>query len=235
MQHTIIQRPDFGMLDVVFEGGGEQLIVEASAMVGHDSAVQMETSMVGGLGGSLKRALAGGESLFQNTFTASGAGQRLQIAPPTEGDIMHLKLTPQTGALYIQSSCYLASTPGVKLDTGWGGAKGFFSGTGIFLLKASGNGDLWIASYGAIHTLDLGTPGTSTAHGYTVDTGFIMAFSEGTDYSISRVGGLKSLLVSGEGLVARFQGQGRVFMTTRNPAAMAAFIYPYRPVKQDNN
>ena len=235
MRHEIIQRPDFGMLTVVFEQSGEQVIAEASAMVGHDSDVTMKTGMQGGLGGALKRAALGRESLFQNTFTSTAAGQRLQIAPPTEGDIVHVALTPQTGTLYIQSSCYLANTPGVTLDAGWGGAKGFFSGTGVFLLKASGEGDLWISSYGAVHTIDVGTPGTAAAQGYTVDTGYIMAFSEGTDYSVTRVGGLKSLLLSGEGLVARFGGVGRVYLTSRNPAALASFIYPYRPVKQETN
>ena len=50
MKHQILQKPDFGMLDVVFEQAGEQIVSEAGAMVGHDSAVQMETNMRGGFG-----------------------------------------------------------------------------------------------------------------------------------------------------------------------------------------
>lgn len=235
MRHEIIQGPDFGMLTVTFEQSGEKVVAEASAMVGHDSGVQMETSMQGGLGGALKRAALGRESFFQNTFTSTAAGQRLQLAPATEGDIMHVSLSPETGPVFIQSSCYLASSPGVTLDTGWGGAKGFFSGTGVFLLKASGQGDVWISSYGAVHSIDIGVPGTHAAQGYTIDTGHILAFTSGTDYAVTKVGGLKSLILSGEGLVARFNGQGKIYLTTRNPAALAAFIYPFRPVQQETN
>ncbi|MBH25834.1 MAG: TIGR00266 family protein [Myxococcales bacterium] len=233
MKHQILQSPDFGMLDIVFEQAGEQIVSEAGAMVGQDSAVQMETNMRGGLGSALKRKMLGGESLFQNTFTASGPGERLQIAPPTEGDIMHVKLDASTGPMMVQSSGYLASTPGVNLDTKWGGAKGFFSGAGMFLIKAEGQGDLWISSYGAIHRVDVGYPNTPGANGYTVDTGHILAFSAGVDYTVTKVGGLKSLLASGEGLVAKFHGQGQVYLMTRNPGAMAAFIFPYRPVQSN--
>lgn len=221
------------MIEVVFDQAGEQFITEAGAMVGRDTAVNMETSMRGGMGAALKRKLLGGESLFQNTFTASAAGERLQVAPPTEGDVMHVGLNPGSGAIFIQSSGYLASTPGVELDTKWGGAKGFFSGAGMFLVKASGQGDLFISSFGAIHAVEIGKPGTPGENGYTVDTGHILAFTEGVDYKVDKVGGLKSLLASGEGLVAKFHGQGTVYLMTRNPGALGAFIYPFRPTKSN--
>jgi hypothetical protein len=54
--------------------------------------------------------------------------------------------------LFLQSGAYLASTTGVQLDTKWQGAKGFFSGEGLFLLRAYGQGRLWFSSYGGIHT-----------------------------------------------------------------------------------
>ena len=233
MQHELHQRPDFGMLEVVFDNAGEQLIVEAGAMVGRDTAIDMKTNMRGGLLAAAKRKVMGGESLFQNTFTASAAGERLQIAPPTEGDVMHIKVTPSSGPVFVQSGGYLASTPGVDLDTKWGGAKGFFSGAGLFLLKCEGEGDLWISSYGAIHEIPIGLPNTPGAAGYTVDTGHILAFTGGVDYNVERVGGLKSFLASGEGLVGKFHGQGRVYLMSRSPSALAAFVYPYRPRKQN--
>jgi uncharacterized protein (TIGR00266 family) len=146
---------------------------------------------------------------------------------------MHIPLTAEQGPVFVQSGGYLASTTGVNLDTKWGGSKGFFSGAGLFLLKCEGQGDLWISSYGAIHQVAIGQPNTPGANGYTVDTGHILAFTSGVSYNVERVGGLKSFFASGEGLVAKFHGQGYVFLTARNPSALASFMHAYRPRKSN--
>ncbi|MCK9459077.1 MAG: hypothetical protein M0R80_05520 [Proteobacteria bacterium] len=44
----------------------------------------------------------------------------------------------------------------------------------------------------------------------------------------------KRKLLGGEGLVAKFSGQGMIYAQTRSPSAMAAFLHPYRPVKNNN-
>jgi uncharacterized protein (AIM24 family) len=93
----------------------------------------MKTNLQGGLGGALKRKLLGGESLFQNTFTATQPGQTLWFAPASEGHVECLEMQPGM-EIFLQSGAYLASTPGIVLDTKWQGAKGFFSG-GLFLLQ----------------------------------------------------------------------------------------------------
>ena len=94
----------------------------------------------------------------------------------------------------------------------------------MFLLKASGVGDLFISSYGAVHPVQV--QGT-----YTVDTGHIVAFQETLQYSIRKVGGLKSLFFSGEGLVCEFSGHGMLWLQTRNPTTLASFMHPYRRVQ----
>lgn len=228
MQHEIRHNPDFGTLRVQFDQPGEQIVAEAGAMVARDTAMQMETNMRGGLGGALKRKLLGGESLFQNTFTATEPGQSLWIAPAPEGAIEQVELQPGM-ELFMQSGAYLASTPGVELDTKWQGAKGFFSGEGLFLLRAHGQGLLWFCSYGGIHAVDLG----QEYQGYVCDTSHMVAFTPGLQYQVRSVGGLKSLFLSGEGLVCEFQGQGRLWMQTRNPGALASFLQPFRPTRSN--
>ncbi len=81
MQSEVLHNPDFGVLRVTFEQPGEEISTEAGAMVGRDSLVQMRTNMQGGFGSAFKRKLLGGESLFQNTFTATQPGQTVWIAP----------------------------------------------------------------------------------------------------------------------------------------------------------
>jgi uncharacterized protein (TIGR00266 family) len=224
MQSEIRHNPDFGVLRVQFDAPGEQLVAEAGAMVARDSAIQMQTNMRGGLGSALKRKLLGGESLFQNTFTATQPGESLWIAPAPEGAIEQVELQPGV-EIFLQSGAYLASTAGVQLDTQWQGAKGFFSGEGLFLLRAHGQGLLWFSSYGGIHPVDIG----QQYPGYVCDTSHMVAFTQGLQYSIRSVGGLKSLFLSGEGLISEFHGQGRLWMQTRNPGALASFLQPFRP------
>ena len=121
----------------------------------------------------------------------------------------------------------LASGTDVEVDSKWGGAKTFFGGEGLFMLKVSGQGPVWLSSYGAIHQVDV-------SGSYTVDTGHIVAFDETLTFQINKVGGMKSLFFSGEGLVCEFSGNGRLWIQTRNAPSLASFLHPFRPVKQNN-
>ena len=68
--------------------------------------------------------------------------------------------------------------------------------------------------------------------GYICDTAHVVAFTAGLQYTIERVGGMKSFLFSGEGLVCRFSGEGRLWISTRNPDSLAAYIHPFRSVRR---
>ena len=228
MQHQILEKPDFSMVQIQFDAPGEQMICESQAMVARDSAIQMKTSMQGGMMSALKRAALGGESLFQNTFTATSPGQRLYIAPAPEGDLECVTMDGMT-PIMLSSGAYLGAPPSVTLDTKWGGAKGFFSGAGMFLLKATGTGPLFFSTYGGIHAIDVGPAG------YICDTSTIVAFTGGLNYNVSRLGGLGGLFFSGEGLVCNFQGQGRLWISTRSARSLVGFIHPYRRVQPRNN
>ncbi|MCZ7681225.1 MAG: TIGR00266 family protein [Sandaracinaceae bacterium] len=201
------------------------MVLESAAMVARSSGMTMQTNMKGGVLAAAKRKLLGGESLFQNTFTASQPGETLYFAPGPEGDVEVLELNG-TMPILMNSGAFLGAAPSVQLDTKWGGAKGFFSGTGFFLLKADGHGPLFFSCYGGMHPVDVG-PG-----GYICDTSHVVAFTGGLNYTVQKVGGLKSLFFSGEGLVCNFQGQGRLWMSTRSPAALASFVHPFRPVQR---
>jgi uncharacterized protein (TIGR00266 family) len=224
MRHAILQKPDFGLVRIEFEAPGESVVAESGAMVARATGVQMKTSMRGGLLGAAKRSLLGGESLFLNTFTSSAAGDTLYLAPAPEGDVVHHPLSPGA-TLFVQSGSYLAGGSGVVIDTKWQGVRGFFSGEGLFLLKIGGAGDLFLSSYGGIHEIDV-------SHGYVCDTGHVVAFTEGLDYRVRPVSGLKGLFFSGEGLVCQFSGQGRLWVQTRNPSSLAMFLHPFRRVQQ---
>ena len=64
---------------------------------------------------------------------------------------------------------------------------------------------------------------------YMVDTGHVVAFDGDLKYKIRRVGGWKSTLLSGEGLVLEFSGKGTLWLQTRNINAMVGWITPVLP------
>lgn len=226
IDYRVDYRPSFALLTVDLDAG-ETIRAEAGAMVSHSDGVEIETSANGGILGSLKRSVLGGESFFQNTYTATTDGH-VTLAPPLPGDIVAHELSDET--FYVQSGSYLASDDGLALDTEFGGARTFFGGEGLFLLKLTGSGPVFLSSYGAIHEVDLDAGET-----YTVDTGHIVAFEGGVDFDVSRVGGLKSTLFSGEGLVAKFQGPGRVWIQSRSEDAFLAWLIPKLPKNTSNN
>ena len=183
----------------------------------------MDTNMKGGLLGAAKRAL-GGESIFLNTYTSTGAGQRLDIAPAMPGDMEHIHLDGRS--VMVQRGSFCACTPGVTVDTKWGGAKTFFGGEGLLMLKCHGTGELWVSSYGAIHAVDVKDT-------YTVDTGHIVAFEDSLTFNVRKVGGMKSLFFSGEGLVCEFSGTGRLWIQTRNPQEYGQALGPLLPMREN--
>jgi len=224
MQTEIMYGPAYSAAKVVL-GNGETVRAEAGAMLAMSPGVTMETSTQGGVMKGLRRSLLGGESFFMNTFTSQADGTELWLAPALAGDVVSW---PIQGSLFVQSGSFLASSSGLEVDSSWGGAKTFFSREGLFMLRISGQGDLLLSSYGAIHTIDL-QPGQT----YTVDTGHMVAWTEGVGYAVRKVGGWKSTLLSGEGFVCDLTGPGRIYIQTRSQDAFLDWLIPKLP--QTNN
>ncbi len=210
-------------LAVVNLQGEQSISAEAGAMVSMSGNVELQSEMKGGVFGALKRAV-GGESAFVSTFTARGGGGEVTLAPGTPGDVVGIEMNNQSFA--VQSSSYLAGDTGLKIDTKFGGAKSFFGGEGMFLLNVSGTGLLLVSSFGAIHRKTLRAGET-----YVVDTGHLVAWEAQMQYNLrkaAKAGFLRSL-VSGEGMVAEFQGPGEILIQTRNLEAFASMLRPFFP------
>lgn len=224
MNYEIQYSPAYAIAFIRLDAG-EKVQAEAGAMVSMSPTIKIETATRGGVFAGLKRSVLGGESFFINTFQADAPGE-VSIAPALPGDIVALDVGPAT--LFIQSGSFLAATDGVQVDTKWGGAKTFFSREGLFLLKCTGEGTVWVSSYGAIHQFTL-EPGERQV----VDTGHMVAFDETVSYNVGRAGGWKSTLLGGEGLVVNLTGPGRFFMQTRSPESFLQWLVPKLPGRRE--
>lgn len=221
MKVDLLYRPSYSLADVGLESG-EKITAESGSMVAMSPDMQVQTQMKGGLMKSLARSVLGGESFFMNTFQAGSQGGKIQLAPTLPGDVFTLEL--RGDSFLVQSGSFLASSEGVQTDTRWGGARTFFGGEGLIMLRCSGNGTLILASYGAIHEIDLNVGET-----FTVDTGHLVAFSEKIRFKVRSIGGLASTFLGGEGLVVDLTGPGKVLLQTRSVGAFLDWLLPRLP------
>ncbi len=201
---------------------GEKIQAETGSMAAMSSNLMMETDAEGGLVQSLSRALLSGESFFINTYTAKENGEYVFLAPSMPGDISIIELNNQS--LLVQSGSFMASSDEIEIETKWEGAKSFFAGEGLVMLDIRGTGTLLISSFGAIHKVELKAGET-----IVVDTGHLVAFDPEIQYRIKRVAGLKSTLLSGEGLVVELTGPGELYMQTRVESLFFASLLASTP------
>lgn len=222
LNFTIEGSPEYAWVKIELPKGAA-LKVEASAMATVDPLLSFKTKLKGGFSRFLT-----GDSLFLNEFSAPSAPGEIRIAPGPSGDIRHVSLDG-TSPIYLQNAAFLAATPQIELESKWQGlGKGLFGGQSLFMMKCTGKGDLWFSSFGGIKEIEVDT---NVDGGFVVDSGYVVGFTEGLRFEISTLSGFKSFLFSGEGLVCRFQGRGKVWVQTRQIRGFAAWVHRFRPVK----
>jgi uncharacterized protein (TIGR00266 family) len=199
---------------------GESCQAEAGAMMASSTGLQVAAQARGGVMKSLLRATVGGESLFITTYTAdSAAGGWVDLASNLAGDAAIIDISDASPWL-IASGSWLANTPGVNLDTTWGGAKMLFSGNGAFLIRATGQGSAVVTSYGALDRIDL-----AAGQGLTIDTGHLVAFQASVQTNVRKATrGVVQTVKSGEGLVMEVTGPGQVLMQSRSPQSLLSWL-----------
>ncbi|HMY19075.1 MAG TPA: TIGR00266 family protein [Polyangium sp.] len=221
MQVNLLYRPSQSLAQCWLQNG-ESVVAESGAMVGMSTNVQMQTQS-GGLMKGLKR-LFGGESFFRNTFTANGGQGEVLFATPLCGDMAVLEAGQKQWC--IQNSAYVASSPSVDVKTKSGGFKGMFSGAGLFVLETQGQGQVIIGTFGALEPVQVDGS-------MVIDTGHLAAWESTLQYKVGKSGsGWIASFLSGEGLVCHFQGQGTVYLQSRNAAEYGATIGAMLPARK---
>ena len=225
MQFEIMQPGDFALLKLTLEAN-ETIKAESDAMMSMSSNIVLESKMEGGLLGGLARSFLSGESIFFQTLTAQSKSGEVILAPALPGDVLAYQLNGNT--LCIQSGGFLAAESSVEINTKMQNlGKGLFSGAGLFVVKVQGIGTVFFNSFGAIVTKEL-----TAGEEYIVDTGHLVAWEDSMNYKIQKAAsGLMTSLTSGECLVCKFTGPGKVYLQSRNPSSFGAWVKGYLPEK----
>jgi uncharacterized protein (TIGR00266 family) len=228
IEYDIKFRPVYSLLEVNLSEG-QTLKGEAGAMVYMDPNIDIKTKKSGGGFFKTVKRMVAGEAFFINTFEAARGPGMMGFAPGYTGDIMHVPINPGEDDFVITGGAYMASSVHLDTDTKFQGFKGLFSGESLSFLRCRSleePADLWVAAYGAFREFNL-EPGDSMI----LDTGHLVAMDASCQYSIRKVGGWKSTIFSGEGLVLDLKGPGRVIAQSRNPGEFVSWLAPMLPTK----
>lgn len=202
---------------------GEQMITEKGSMVWMSPNMQMETRG-GGLGKMFSKAFSG-ESMFQNIYTANGAGM-IAFGSSFPGKVLPLDIAPGR-EMIVQKNAFLASEAGVELSIHFNkklGA-GFFGGEGFIMQRLSGSGTAFVEVDGELVEYDL-----AAGQKMVVDTGNVAGFEPSVSIDIQQVPGLKNKLLGGEGLFnTTLTGPGKIWLQTMPISGVAMAIRPFIP------
>lgn len=226
---------DLQMVEVELDPG-ETVIAEAGVMTYMEDGITFEAKLGDGSDGNEgifgkllnagKRVLTG-ESIFLTHFTNRGAGKRkVAFAAPFPGKIIPVNLPDYGHTLLCQKDAFLCAAYGTRTTIAFTkrfGA-GLFGGEGFILQKLEGDGKAFIHAGGTIVRKELRNDLIR------VDTGCIVAFTEGLDYDIERAGNLKSMFFGGEGLfLATLRGTGIIYLQSLPFSRLADRIIQYAP------
>lgn len=200
---------------------GEKMITEKGSMVWMTPNMEMETTG-GGLGKMFSKAFSG-ESMFQNSYTARGAGM-IAFGSSFPGRILTLEVAPGREFI-LQKTAFLASEAGVQLSIHFNkkfGA-GLFGGEGFIMQRLSGSGIAFAEVDGELVEYTL-APGQQMV----VDTGNVLGFESTVAIDIQQVKGLKNKLLGGEGFFNTvLTGPGKIWLQTMPISGVASAIQPF--------
>ena len=200
---------------------GEQMITEKGSMVWMSPNMQMDTKG-GGIGKMFSKVVAG-EAMFQNVYTARGAGM-IAFGSSFPGKIIPLEVGAGKDMI-VQKKAFWAAQSSVQLSIHFNKkiGVGFFGGEGFIMQRLSGSGIAFIEIDGDLVEYDL-KPGQQL----TVDTGNVAGFESSVSIDIQQVAGLKNKLLGGEGIFNTvLTGPGRVWLQTMPIVNVAGSIAPY--------
>ena len=208
---------------ICYLDNGESMITEGGAMAWMSPNMRMDTTTGGGLGKALGRML-GGESLFQNRYTATGGQGMIAFASSFPGSIIPYQVSPGN-SIIVQKRGFLAMEKGLDLSVYFQHklGRGFFGGEGFIMQKISGNGMVFLEIDGYCKEYDIGI-----GESIVVDTGYLAAMSETCMMDIETVKGAKNIFLGGEGLFhTKITGPGKVYIQSMPVINTAQALTPY--------
>lgn len=211
---------------------GEKIYCESGAMVMMDATLELKGKMTGGIGSAIMRRFANGESLFQQHITATNGDGDCLLSPGMPGAIQILDIGERQYTL--NDGAFVAATEKteMKVRTQSIGSALFAGSGGFFVMETSGFGQVVVSGFGSMFELEV-EPGKDVI----IDNTHVVCWDSRLRYEVSVTtgsnsgGGLGSMIgnlvnsaTSGEGIVLRFSGSGKICVCSRNRDSFASWV-----------
>ena len=201
---------------------GETIYCESDAMVMMEANLDLKGKMQGGLGSAIMRRFANGESFFQQHIEAVRGDGDCLLSPTLPGAMQIVEVGPRN--YMISDGAFVAASAKVELKvrTQSLGNALFADSGGFFITETSGNGQVVVSGFGSMNELTV-----EQGKDIVIDNSHVVAWDSSLRYEISIttgtsggfLGNLINSQTSGEGVVLRFSGNGKVYVCSRNRAA----------------
>lgn len=211
---------------------GDKIYCESGAMVMMEAALDLKGRMNGGIGSAIMRRLANGESFFQQHIEAVRGDGDCLLSPALPGALEIIEVGKRQ--YMLNDGAFVAATSGteMKVRTQNIGNALFAQSGGFFVMETSGTGQVVVSGFGSMFQLDV-APGKDVI----IDNSHVVCWDSTLQYQISvttgsaggggiggMIGNLVNSATSGEGIVLRFSGSGKVYVCSRNRDSFAALL-----------
>ena len=214
---------------------GEKIYCESDAMVMMESNLDLKGKMTGGIGSAIMRRFANGESFFQQHIEALRGDGDCLLSPTLPGAIEVVDVGARQ--YLMNDGAFVAATSGteMKVRTQSMGNALFAQSGGFFVMETSGTGQVVVSGFGSMFQLDV-----EKGKDVVIDNSHVVCWDSSLHYEVSVttgggaagggggiggfIGNIVNSVTSGEGIVLRFSGSGKVYICSRNRDAFLKWV-----------
>ena len=200
---------------------GQTIINNHGAMGWMDNDIHVETTSRGGILRGMIRSALTSVSMFMTRYTGVRDGNKICNSSFLPGMILPIVLRPGK-QIVISPDSLICFTDNLKLDS-ISKISGLMVTEGMRKTRFTNGSDtpgmVWLNSYGGCSKKIL-----KQNDELIVDNGLFLASDANIDYSLKKVGNIKSSLLSGEGFVMKFKGPCQLLLQKRDHYSLIKHI-----------
>lgn len=200
-------------------------------MVMMEATLDLKGDMSVGLGSAIMRRFANGESFFRQQIEATRGDGDCLLSPMLPGALEIIEVGERQ--YLLSDGAFVAATSGTEMKVRMQNISSalFAQSGGFFVMETSGKGQVVVSGFGSMFQLEV-APGREVI----IDNSHVVCWDSTLHYEISvttgsaggglggMIGNFVNSMKSGEGIVLRFSGSGKVFVCSRNRDSFVDWI-----------